>query len=93
MDMYSEFGAHHEEIMNQKAEKQKEHDKYISDCAALYEMKLHSRIIISSFTSVLRVSGGWLYETVLEPSTGIVGVTFVPYSTEFKDIADKDMPF
>lgn len=53
----------------------------------IYHMKLHETIIAadarSLFTEVLRVPGGWIYQS-FDKSTQVMGMVFVPWHNEFQ---------
>ena len=49
---------------------------------SIYDLELHEDIRIS-YWNIIRVSGGWIYETWNENDTSISSC-FVPYSDEFK---------
>lgn len=45
----------------------------------IYELELHEDVAVSTFYSVTRVPGGWIYEDLQSLAT-----VFVPFSNEFK---------
>lgn len=60
------------------------------DQGILYKMKLHERITLSRYLDVIRVPGGWIYEswtyesTLYGNKTSSASSVFVPYNKEFQ---------
>ena len=52
----------------------------------LFNMELHQKVEVNSTTSVLRVSGGWIYLFSFKNEDGTITSTssFVPKSNEFR---------
>jgi hypothetical protein len=57
----------------------------------IYRMSLHDKIALGQIRTIIRVPGGWLYETAAIDSRGGVGVSvaFVPFDNEFQNEGQK----
>jgi len=52
----------------------------------IYTMKLHETVEVDTFTQILRVPGGWIYNTFTENGGSyVVSSTFVRFDNEFQD--------
>ncbi len=54
----------------------------------IYKMKLHDRIKLKETLYVLRVPGGWIYETRYKFGKDVIKINtvFVPYVSESNDL-------
>jgi len=49
---------------------------------SVYELKLHETTHLDTWSSVLRVPGGWIYQFTCPPDEGTDFGVFVPYVEE-----------
>ena len=47
----------------------------------IYDLELHEDLLIHGLLNVVRVPGGWIYESL---SDGDVSAVFVPFNNEFE---------
>ena len=54
----------------------------------IYDLKLHERTQINNCIDIMRVPGGWLYETIASGTQNegrVWNVVFVPFDNEFQE--------
>lgn len=50
----------------------------------ILNMKLHQRAYPDSFTEIIRVPSGWIYNQIHSEGAKSVTSTFVPFETQFR---------
>jgi hypothetical protein len=57
----------------------------LKNASDLYEMELHEiRLLVGGSIEVVRVPGGWLYNTLTAETGYVVASAFVPFDNEFQ---------
>jgi len=62
------------------------------DQTDIHKMKLHDKFYLDPNTTIIRVSGGWVYQFIQQNThyqTSLINSVFVPFNTEFKPIKYK----